>query len=45
MHVLVIENERKVAEALRKGLEAEQYDVTVARTGEEGFFQLNTRIE
>jgi hypothetical protein len=25
MHVLVIENEKKVAEALRKGLEAEEY--------------------
>jgi DNA-binding response OmpR family regulator len=41
MHVLVIEDEKKVAEALRRGLEAEQYQVTVAYSGEEGFFQLN----
>lgn len=41
MHILVIEDEKKVADALRKGLEAEHYQVTVAHTGEEGFFQLN----
>lgn len=41
MRILVIEDEKKVAEALRRGLEAEQYEVTVAYTGEEGFFQLN----
>jgi two-component system, OmpR family, copper resistance phosphate regulon response regulator CusR len=42
MHVLVIEDEKKVAEALRKGLESEHYEVTVAYSGEEGFFQLNS---
>jgi len=41
MRVLVIEDERKVAKALRDGLEAEHYDVSVAATGEEGFFLLN----
>ena len=41
MHILVIEDEIKVAAALRKGLEAEQYRVTVAHSGEEGFFELN----
>jgi len=44
MHILVIEDEKKVAEALRKGLEAESYRVTVAHTGEEGFFQLNAEL-
>jgi two-component system, OmpR family, copper resistance phosphate regulon response regulator CusR len=44
MHVLVIEDEKKVAQALRKGLEAEQYQVTVACSGEEGFFQLNAEV-
>lgn len=44
MHILVIEDEKKVAEALRKGLEAEHYEVTVAHTGEEGFFQLNAGV-
>lgn len=44
MRILVIEDERKVAEALKKGLEAERYEVTVAYTGEEGFFQLNAAV-
>src|SRR5215510_9176239 len=41
MRVLVVEDERKVAKALRDGLEAEHYDVRVAATGEEGFFLVN----
>ncbi|QEM67757.1 response regulator transcription factor [Geobacter sp. FeAm09] len=41
MRILVVEDEIKVAEALRKGLEAEHYEVTVAYSGEDGFFQLN----
>ena len=41
MRILVVEDERKVAKALRDGLEAEHYEVTVARTGEEGFFLVN----
>ncbi len=44
MRILVIEDEKKVAEALRKGLEAEHYEATVAHTGEEGFFQLNAGV-
>ncbi len=43
MHVLVVEDERKVAQAIRKGLEGEHYKVTLAKTGEEGFFLLNAR--
>src|SRR3954469_1197373 len=41
VHVLIIEDETKVAKALRAGLEAEHYEVTVATTGEEGFFLAN----
>ena len=41
MRILVVEDERKVAKALRDGLEAEHYEITVARTGEEGFFLVN----
>ncbi len=41
MRILVIEDEKKVAEALREGLEAERYEVSVAATGEEGFFLAN----
>jgi DNA-binding response OmpR family regulator len=40
--VLVIEDELKVAGALKEGLEAEGYDVTLAHTGEEGFFHAST---
>jgi two-component system copper resistance phosphate regulon response regulator CusR len=36
--VLVVEDEVKVAGALRQGLEAEGYRVRVAHTGEDGFF-------
>ncbi len=41
MRILIIEDETKVANALRAGLEAEHYEVTVATTGEEGFFLAN----
>lgn len=38
MRILIIEDEKKVAKALREGLEAEHYEVCAAATGEEGFF-------
>src|SRR5262244_53246 len=44
MRVLVVEDEKKVAKALRDGLEAERYDVSVAASGEEGFFLVNHEI-
>lgn len=40
MEILVVEDERKLANALKEGLEADQYSVSVAHTGEEGFFLL-----
>jgi len=43
MHILVVEDEAKVARALKEGLEREAYEVTVARTGEEGYYLLGTR--
>ena len=42
MRVLVVEDEQKVANALREGLEGEKYDVVVERTGEGAFFRVNT---
>ena len=42
MRVLVVEDEQKVANALREGLEGEGYEVVVERTGESAFFRLNT---
>ena len=41
MRVLVVEDEAKVARALREGLEREKYEVVVAPSGEEGFFLVN----
>jgi DNA-binding response OmpR family regulator len=42
MRILVVEDERKVANALREGLEGERYDVIVERTGEGAFFRITT---
>jgi two-component system copper resistance phosphate regulon response regulator CusR len=39
--ILVIEDDSKTANAIRTGLRGEGYDAAVARTGEDGFFQLN----
>ena len=38
VHILVVEGEQKMARALREGLEADDYSVQVAHTGEEGFY-------
>lgn len=43
MRILVIEDELKVAEALQQGLVREHYEVTLARTGERGYFLLGAR--
>jgi len=42
MRVLVVEDEMKVANALREGLEGEKFEVIVERTGEGAFFRVNT---
>jgi len=42
VRILVIEDEQKLGHALREGLEAEQYGVALARTGEEGFYLVLT---
>jgi two-component system, OmpR family, copper resistance phosphate regulon response regulator CusR len=44
MRVLVVEDELKVANALREGLEGERFDVAVERTGEGAFFRVNTEV-
>src|SRR2546427_12403503 len=41
MRILLVEDEAKVARALKEGLDREQYKVVVARTGEEGFYLVN----
>jgi DNA-binding response OmpR family regulator len=40
LRILVVEDEAKVARALREGLQREHYEVSIARTGEDGFFQM-----
>ena len=42
MRILVVEDEYKVAEALRQGLEGEHYDVVLAETGEDAFYRATT---
>jgi DNA-binding response OmpR family regulator len=44
VRVLVVEDERKLAQALASALEREHYDVVVAATGEDGFFQANAEV-
>ncbi len=41
--LLVVEDEPKVARALKEGLQADGYRVSVAHTGEEGFFLASSR--
>jgi DNA-binding response OmpR family regulator len=41
LRILVVEDETKVARALREGLMREQYEVVLAPNGEEGFFLVN----
>ncbi len=41
MRILIIEDDAKTARAIRQGLCGEGYDAAVAKTGEEGFFQLS----
>jgi two-component system copper resistance phosphate regulon response regulator CusR len=42
VRILIVEDEEKMARALRTGLEANQFSVSVAHTGEEGFFLAST---
>jgi two-component system, OmpR family, copper resistance phosphate regulon response regulator CusR len=42
VRILIVEDEKKMADAMRTGLESEQFRVRVARTGEEGFFLAST---
>ena len=44
VRVLVVEDERKLAQVLASALEREHYEVVVARTGEDGFYQANAEL-
>jgi DNA-binding response OmpR family regulator len=43
LNILVIEDEKKVALAIKKGLESEHFEVELALAGEDGFFRLCSR--
>ncbi len=40
----MVEDEAKVAQALKEGLESEHYEVAVARTGEDDFSRANAEV-
>jgi DNA-binding response OmpR family regulator len=42
VRILVVEDEHKVARAVKEGLEDEDFEVVVAPTGEDAFFRVNT---
>ena len=44
VRVLVVEDERKLAQVLSSALQAEHYDVVVAGTGEDGFYRANAEL-
>jgi DNA-binding response OmpR family regulator len=44
VRVLVVEDERKLANVLAAALEAEHYDVVIAATGEDGFYRANAEV-
>ena len=39
VRILIIEDERKVAQALQRGFRGEGHDAVVAASGEDGFFR------
>jgi two-component system, OmpR family, copper resistance phosphate regulon response regulator CusR len=43
VQILVVEDERKMASTLQEGLQADGYSVSVAHTGEEGFYLIHSQ--
>jgi len=44
VRVLIVEDERKLAQVLSSALQAEHYDVVVAASGEDGFYRANAEL-
>jgi two-component system copper resistance phosphate regulon response regulator CusR len=42
LRILIVEDEVKVANALKQGFEDQEYEAVVANTGEDAFFRINT---
>src|SRR5262245_26075621 len=43
MQILVVEDELKVANALKESLEDEHYEAVIAHTNKDAFFRINTK--
>jgi two-component system copper resistance phosphate regulon response regulator CusR len=44
VRILVVEDEQKLGRAIQQGLQAEQYEVALAHSGEEGFYLVQTEL-
>jgi two-component system copper resistance phosphate regulon response regulator CusR len=44
VRILVVEDEIKLAKALKEGLESDRYQVSVVHTGEEGFYAVHEQV-
>lgn len=44
MRILIVEDETRVAQSLKRGLETEGFDITLAATGEDGFFLVSSQV-
>jgi DNA-binding response OmpR family regulator len=44
VRVLIVEDERKLAQVVSSALQAEHYEVVVAATGEDGFYRANAEL-
>jgi two-component system copper resistance phosphate regulon response regulator CusR len=44
VRVLIVEDERKLAQVLSSALQTEHYDVVIAPTGEDGFYRANAEL-
>jgi two-component system copper resistance phosphate regulon response regulator CusR len=44
VRILIVEDERKLAQVLSSALQGEHYDVVVAATGEDGFYRANAEL-
>jgi DNA-binding response OmpR family regulator len=42
VRILVVEDEQKLGRAIKEGLEADRYEVSLAHTGEEGYYLVQT---
>lgn len=44
MRILIVEDEEKIGRALKRGLEGEGFEASLATTGEDGFFLATSQV-